>query len=573
MLEHDLEIDGKKYYRSRVVASVNNAPAQTLFNPKDITAVTKASEEVAAQLGKAGIAQRTPDLKFLQGILVTSSFNRNRDFLLPTEMAKSFTTARLKPIDIEHKIEEKESLISALDQGGDVGLSFKAGTNTIIGTIFDSALIHTETSEMIAADDVDTKLGDMWAQLQTADEGLIKDPFEQGANRFDIIIAGVMWGFLFPKTIADIVAEVEAGQRALSFEMFFPNFDLWSGGALHDPEERPDLFDAWLAKTDIGGQPVFRVIRNPLWGGVGSVRHPANPNGFDFMQIASREKREKLHLVSASLRKIEVKQISTEKSKSDVGTDEDERSIQSVMEVLAQMDIKEVMAQLNNLTDVKADKQVAEAKVVELTAKLEVVTKEAKDNAVKLAEASKKLDVAEASVKTLEEAKAEIQNKLDEATKSAEDTKIATDKAVVETKTKLDAADAQVVEYKKADLVAERLEQLTKANVTIASDKEEKGVEALASLDNDGFATLVATRTELKDALAGDGNSGSEEADDDTEEDADEAAKAQAKAAESRIESPVFDGTATRTYEQVIASMAGGCNKKKTELENMARLP
>lgn len=394
---------------------------------------------------------KSPDSRYIQGVFTTSGSNGNNDFFLPSEMAKALATTMIKPIDIDHVIIEKESMVDVLanEKVGSLSASLKLGTNTIIGAIYDAAFVNATTGEFVLANEMPGKLKDIYANLLEEDQKVINgDP----DTRYDIVVAGILWRELFPKTVDQVVQEIKTGQRALSMEAFFSNYSWRIGAQVYNKEDAPHLESLFKSKGMVGNNKVDRILKNIIFGGVGAVDNPANKYAFDFMEVAS------LNKSCASL-------IQKEELKNTQGS--------ALIMDKEQMDL--ITKAIASSTETLADK----------LDKTEALNKELSDLRVALSAKDESIDKLTVE---LDEVKASVVEKETEITNLKSEVAKASD--TISTLTvDLDKAKAAEDAAKIEKLVASRIETLKAEDLLL--DKDEKSV---ASLSDEDFNSLVEER-------------------------------------------------------------------------------
>lgn len=205
---------------------------------------TKARKENQAL---AGIEDT--DLYYTQSILVTTSWNKNDDVFDAQEVWKARSTPMHKPTNLEH--DEK----------------------TIVGHITSNWPID-ENGELM---DESTALNNL-------------------PEKFHILTGSVIYkGFTEPELrdrAENLIAEIESGEKYVSMECFFKNFDYGlinkTNGTFHVLPRNEET--AFLTKhlRAYGGQgehenyKIGRVLRNITFSGKGFVNRPANPESIIF---------------------------------------------------------------------------------------------------------------------------------------------------------------------------------------------------------------------------------------------------------------------------------------------------
>lgn len=190
-----------------------------------------------------------PDLLYFRSVLVSTGKNKNDDVFLPDETWAAKDTPVLKPVDWEHETgREIESDNPKIVIDG----------NQIIGTIYDCFVADKNGNKI----DMDVAKA------------------SQVPEEFDIIIDSVVYKYLYPKTAARIAEEASQGKLFVSMEAWFKSYDYLLGSKVVARNEETSFLDKHLkARGGDGifvGEPVGRILRSIVFGGVGFVRKPAN---------------------------------------------------------------------------------------------------------------------------------------------------------------------------------------------------------------------------------------------------------------------------------------------------------
>jgi hypothetical protein len=189
------------------------------------------------------------DLYYVQSILVSSSWNKNDDIFDKNEVWEARNTPEDKPTNLEHD------------------------ENTIIG--------HITSNWPITEDGI------------LIDENT---PLENIPEKFHILTGSVIYkSFSNPELkarSAQLIEEIESGQKFVSMECYFKNFDYGiidkTSGSYKVLERNEDT--SYLTKflRAYGGMgehenyKIGRVLRNITFSGKGFVNKPANPDSIIF---------------------------------------------------------------------------------------------------------------------------------------------------------------------------------------------------------------------------------------------------------------------------------------------------
>jgi len=249
----------EKYMKSRVTAKVviDNQPSQL--------ATDVANRTVAA----FGYPKKNEDLAYLKFVLASEMENYNSDYLPRSEIVANFGTARNKPFDIEHVIEEEGSYITDKE--------FNQTKNTIIGHIVDSAVAQKDGT--VLAEE----------SLATFDDK--DDPSRPYEDQIDIVGTGVLYKFLFPQTVADIIDLADKGEMSVSMEVWFLGYDYLVGTEIvpYSETTAAQYQPMFENREEVDGRPVSRVLRNVIFGGVAATDNPADPEAQILETAASKK--------------------------------------------------------------------------------------------------------------------------------------------------------------------------------------------------------------------------------------------------------------------------------------------
>ena len=226
---------------------------------------TKARKENKAL---AGIEDT--DLYYTQSILVTTSWNKNDDIFDAKEVWLARSTPMHKPTNLEH--DEK----------------------TIVGHITSNWPINID------------------GELMDESVGL-----DQLPEKFHILTGSVIYkGFTEPELrerAINLINEIEAGEKYVSMECFFKNFDYGlinkSNGSYHVLPRNEETSFLTKHLRAYGGQgehenyKIGRVLRNITFSGKGYVNRPANPESIIFTKDNLKETAEVLDIIKISTAK------------------------------------------------------------------------------------------------------------------------------------------------------------------------------------------------------------------------------------------------------------------------------
>ena len=207
------------------------------------------------------------DLYYTQSILVTTSWNKNDDIFDAKEVWLARSTPMHKPTNLEH--DEK----------------------TIVGHITSNWPI-----------DIDGEL---------IDESL---PLDSLPEKFHILTGSVIYkGFTEPELrerALNLIEEIEAGEKYVSMECFFKNFDYGlvnkANGSYHILPRNEETSFLTKHLRAYGGQgehenyKIGRVLRNITFSGKGFVNRPANPESIIFTKENLKQTSELLNITKKS---------------------------------------------------------------------------------------------------------------------------------------------------------------------------------------------------------------------------------------------------------------------------------
>ena len=220
------------YMKTRMLAKATIHELDPDDKPSLILASSASKEDALAVEAKKEKFDAQKDLMKMVSVLVSVGKNRNGDVFLADELAKVSASGKDKPINIEHD------------------------SDHIIGH-----MTRTYPSSKSDGAEIDLK----------------KPPKD-----FDITNEAVIYAFVKPK-VADAIRKLAAaGKLFVSVEMWFKDYDFLVGSKVVKRNQATSFLDSCLA-TNGGdgtykGQPIGRVLREMLIGGMGVVEKPANPD-------------------------------------------------------------------------------------------------------------------------------------------------------------------------------------------------------------------------------------------------------------------------------------------------------
>jgi len=199
------------------------------------------STELSAALGIPSPEHRQIDLQYITAVFVSSGFNLNSAYFLPTELAKSKGTIAEKPLDYEHEQDK------------------------IVGHLYSSVFAYKDRS-LFDPDALYAKMGD-------------------GINSvsMDIIAAMRLYKTRFP----ELAQEILAGEYKVSMECYYKDYDVIVDNVIIPKTEAKALGLIGAINKVVrvvegnkakGDHRVGRVLRDMLFSGCGIVKNPANPD-------------------------------------------------------------------------------------------------------------------------------------------------------------------------------------------------------------------------------------------------------------------------------------------------------
>ena len=367
------------------------------------------------------------DLYYVQSILVSSSWNKNDDIFDKSEVWAARNTPEDKPTNLEHD------------------------ENTIIGHITSNWPI-TEDGILISEN----------------------TPIENIPEKFHILTGSVIYKtFSSPELksrSAQLISEIESGEKFVSMECYFKNFDYGiidkSTGSYKVLARNEDT--AYLTKflRAYGGQgehenyKIGRVLRNITFSGKGFVNKPANPDSIIF---------------SRNMIMNESNKNSTEKKDdltiAGVSNNQFNSNVENNTMNLEQQ-IAELAEKMNSFADASALKD----KTVEL------------ENTIKAQEAA--LVEAKATIDAATEEKELAAKKMEEDMKKKEE-------EMNKVKSELDAANEIIASYmKKEEEMAKKEKKMKRMASLIEAGLDNEAASATAdkfeSLDDDAFSAMTS---------------------------------------------------------------------------------
>ena len=156
--------------------------------------------------------EQNPDLVHVRFILDTEGANANWDYMPRPQLLTSHGSAVFKPIDVEHVIAEDASMVQMAKNQPPV-------RNTICGVMTHTAACWANSGELLTEKELaDLEKTDNWDR-----------PDDQ---KVAVAAWGALYKFLFPKTVANLLESIDAGQMWVSMERWIGKLDylVWQDG-------------------------------------------------------------------------------------------------------------------------------------------------------------------------------------------------------------------------------------------------------------------------------------------------------------------------------------------------------
>lgn len=208
------------------------------------------SKELASALNMPPKDKRQPDLQYITAVFVSTGFNLNSAYFLPSEVFAAKGTIDEKPLDLEHTQDK------------------------IVGHLFSNAFTY-KSGEVFNPVAVAKKSGDKVDNLS-----------------FNVVSAMRLYKARFP----ELAQEVSSGKYKVSMECYYEDFDIIVDDIIIPRDEAASLGLVDVVNNIVkvkegaesrGEHRVGRVLRNMLFSGCGLVEQPANPESL-ILEAASR---------------------------------------------------------------------------------------------------------------------------------------------------------------------------------------------------------------------------------------------------------------------------------------------
>jgi hypothetical protein len=246
--------------RARVVTPdklPGQAVEQAIAHTRAIASKSKEEKEVA--YWQDGV---NPDLCWVQFILDTEGANLNWDYMPRPELVKGYVTARFKPMDMDHIVEEdKRSLLHTAKS--------PRGKNTIFGVMTHSALAWADGTLMSDKEIKGLDLADVMNR--------------KSSEKVAVVAWAALWNFMFPETVKDVVKYAEKDNLYVSMERWLQKFDylVREGNSYksvgRDDAKKLGIETRWKKRQYFNESPILRRAVQFVYGGVATTLNPANP--------------------------------------------------------------------------------------------------------------------------------------------------------------------------------------------------------------------------------------------------------------------------------------------------------
>jgi hypothetical protein len=391
---------------------------------------------------KSSAAINDSDLYYVQSILVSSSWNKNDDIFDKQEIWKARNTPEDKPTNLEHD------------------------ENIIIGHITANWPI-TEDGEII-------------------DESI--DPTEL-PEKYHILTGSVIYkAFTSPELRAraeNLIHEIETGQKFVSMECFFNNFDY---GVIDNSTNKFKILarnndTAYLTKhlRAYGGTgehdnyKIGRVLRNITFSGKGFVDKPANPDSIIFP---------KKNNTSNEIKNLNFDQSGVSNIQSNSNVENNTMSLEK--------QVAELQEKLEAMSDCSQATKDAYAVVTEL-----------KDTVASL---EKTITEKDAELATIKASLEDLVLSTEAAKKMAEEEMMKKDEEVKKAKSELEDTNEVLAGYKAKEAEMVKKEKKIKRMASLIesgldNDLASSTVDKFENLDDDSFDSMAALLAALKPSM------------------------------------------------------------------------
>ena len=253
--EDIINVDGVEYTVAQSKVNLTVAKGKP-----PVRAVASSSD--SDQIGQFWQDGVNTDLVYTQFLLDTEGPNLNWDYMPRPVLMASFKTAKLKPLNHDHMVKESASMVFS-------NKDYLPARSTIFGVMTSSALSDAD-GNVLGEKEV--------SALPTADVFGRPD-----TDKLCVVAWAVMWNFLFPKTVGDVVTYAADDCMHVSMERWIKRFDFLyrdKQGALKaiskDDAIKNGWFDKWKKREEVNNHPIYRRSLEFTYGGVATTMIPAN---------------------------------------------------------------------------------------------------------------------------------------------------------------------------------------------------------------------------------------------------------------------------------------------------------
>jgi hypothetical protein len=202
-----------------------------------------------------------PDLLWVNFVLDAEGPNNNWDYMPRASLVQNYATAAYKPLDMDHVIEEDQSMVYMDKKCPPV-------KNTIYGVMAKASLADADGNVLT---------GEAIAELDNT------DMFRKDDDKLRVIAWAAMYRFLFPSTVEDVTKAIATGDMKVSMERWISKFDFlqWDvekeqyKAVAREIAVDDGTFDNWARHQSMYGKPVYRRALSFVYGGVASTSNPA----------------------------------------------------------------------------------------------------------------------------------------------------------------------------------------------------------------------------------------------------------------------------------------------------------
>lgn len=254
----DYQIDVGEHRYSRVSVEAKLTAVTDENTPESVRQYTSA---VAEQIWQN--VDGNPDLQQVRFVLDAEGGNKNWDYMPREQLVTAHRTAIFKPVNMDHVLEEYDSLV---DNSKD---SDPPVRNTIFGVITHAALADAD--------------GTLLSEKAIAKLDLTDDMNRPEEERLTIVAWANLYGFYFPQTVSEFLEAANDEAMSVSMERWIAEKDylVWNNDQWQPHSETAAQTNgyakAWAHHTEVNGHPVWRRTLKAVYAGVAGTRRPAQP--------------------------------------------------------------------------------------------------------------------------------------------------------------------------------------------------------------------------------------------------------------------------------------------------------